>query len=104
MNSLALDVMPVEKRTALVTGGAGFIGSHLTDALIDRGIAVRVLDNFATGNRRQLNPAAELLECDIRDVETIRPAFRGVDCVFHTAALARVPLSIEKPIDTHAVN
>ncbi len=56
----------------LVTGGAGFIGSHLVDALIDRGVRVRVLDDFSTGRRENLNPAAELIEGDIRVLDSIR--------------------------------
>jgi len=88
----------------MVTGGAGFIGSHLVDALIEQGCRVRVLDNFATGRGDQVNPAAELIEADIRDFTAIAQAFAGVDCVFHTAALPRVPLSIDKPIETHMTN
>jgi nucleoside-diphosphate-sugar epimerase len=91
-------------RTVLVTGGVGFIGSHLVDELLARGFAVRVLDIFATGNRKHLNPRAELFEADIRDGEAIRPAFAGVDCVFHVAALPRIPLSIAKPVETHMTN
>jgi nucleoside-diphosphate-sugar epimerase len=92
------------ERIVLVTGGAGFIGSHLADALLERGLAVRVLDNFLTGNRKNLNPRAELVEADIRELAAIEPAFAGVDCVFHTAALPRVGLSIERPVETHLVN
>src|SRR5277367_3277300 len=88
----------------LVIGGAGFIGSHLADALVREGCEVRILDNFATGRRKNLNPAAELMEGDIREIGSIRPAFAGVDCVFHTAALPRVMLSIEHPVETHMVN
>jgi len=88
----------------LVTGGAGFIGSNLVDELLARGLQVRVIDNFATGNRRSLNPGAELIEADIRDGEAIRPAFEGIDCVFHVAALPRIPLSIAKPVETHMTN
>jgi UDP-glucose 4-epimerase len=65
---------------------------------------VRTIDNFATGQRENLNPRAQLVEADIRDLESIRGAFEDVDTVFHTAALPRVPLSIEKPIETHTVN
>jgi nucleoside-diphosphate-sugar epimerase len=92
------------RRTVLVTGGAGFVGSHLVDALLNRGLHVRLIDNFATGKREVLNPGAELVEADIRNLESIRPAFKDIDCVFHAAALPRVPLSIEKPVETHMVN
>jgi UDP-glucose 4-epimerase len=95
---------PGAGRIVLVTGGGGFIGSHLTDALLECGLAVRVLDNFLTGNRKNLNPRAELVEADIREPAAIEPAFAGVDCVFHTAALPRVGLSIERPVETHLVN
>ncbi len=88
----------------LVTGGAGFIGSHLADALLERGLIVRVLDNFSTGQRKNLNPRAQLVEADIRQPAAIEPAFAGVDCVFHTAALPRVGLSIERPVESHLVN
>jgi len=88
----------------MVTGGAGFIGSHLVDALLGRGIRVRVLDNLSTGRRENLDRRAELVDADIRDLAAITPAFAGVDCVFHTAALARVPLSIAKPVETHMAN
>ena len=82
--------IPGARRVVLVTGGAGFIGSHLADALVERGHAVRVLDNFMTGSRANLNPRAELIEADIRQSAAIEPAFAGVDCVFHAAALPRV--------------
>jgi nucleoside-diphosphate-sugar epimerase len=88
----------------LVTGGAGFVGSNLVDGLIARGAQVRVLDSFATGKHENVNPRAEVVEADIRDLHSIRAACVGVDCVFHTAAMARVPLSIENPIETHSVN
>lgn len=89
---------------ALVTGGAGFIGSHLVDALVSARHEVRLLDNFATGQREYVNPSAKLFEADVREIDTIRAAFEGVDCVFHTAALPRVMLSIEHPVETHMVN
>ena len=91
-------------RIVLVTGGAGFIGSHLADALLERGFTVRVLDNLRTGSRGNLNPRAEFVEADIREPAALEPAFVGVDCVFHTAALPRVGLSIEQPAETHLVN
>jgi nucleoside-diphosphate-sugar epimerase len=93
-----------EARTVLVTGGAGFIGSWLVDALTEQGLSVRVIDNFATGDEARLNPHAELIAADIRNTDSIKSAFAGVDCVFHTAALPRVPLSIERPVETHMVN
>jgi nucleoside-diphosphate-sugar epimerase len=93
-----------DKRHVLVTGGAGFIGSWLVDALIERGLRVTVIDNFATGREAQLNADAELVKADIRDIDAIRGAFADIDCVFHTAALPRVPLSIERPVETHLVN
>ena len=92
------------KRVVLVTGGAGFIGSNLVDELIAREFKVRVIDNFATGSRKNLNPRAELIEADIRDGEAIRSAFHGIDCVFHVAALPRIPLSIARPVETHMTN
>ncbi|HLI63618.1 MAG TPA: NAD-dependent epimerase/dehydratase family protein [Terriglobales bacterium] len=88
----------------LVTGGGGFIGSHLVRALLERGLKVRVIDNFATGKRENVNSGAEVIEADIRDLDAIRPAFKGIDCVYHVAALPRVPLSIERPVETHMVN
>lgn len=91
-------------RVVLVTGGAGFIGSHLVDALVERGHSVRVLDDFSTGSRGNLNPRAALFEADIRKRAAIEPAFAGVDCVFHVAAMPRVGLSIEHPAETHSVN
>ena len=96
--------IPGAGRVALVTGGAGFIGSHLADALLERGFTVRILDNFLTGNPQNLNPRAELVKADIREPAAIEPAFAGVNCVFHTAALPRVGLSIERPLETHLVN
>jgi nucleoside-diphosphate-sugar epimerase len=91
----------------LVTGGAGFIGSHIVELLVCRGARVRVLDNFMTGTRENLGPflgAVDLLEGDIRDLGTCRKAAEGVDSVLHQAALASVPRSIEDPILADAIN
>src|SRR5260370_41186366 len=91
-------------RLVAVTGGAGFIGSHLVDALIGRGMRVCLLDTFATGRREYVNTAGEVIEADIRVGDSLKHAFEGVDCIFHTAALPRVMLSIERPVETHLVN
>jgi UDP-glucose 4-epimerase len=92
-------------RTFLVTGGAGFIGSHIAEALVARGDRVRVLDNLSTGHRSNLAHLAgkvELIEGDVTDAASVAAAVRGVDCVFHEAALASVPRSVEHPLDTNA--
>ena len=90
----------------LVTGGAGFIGSHLATRLVQLGHEVRVLDNLSTGNCRNLDPVADDLELilgDVRDRNAVAAAVQGVEVVFHQAALASVPLSIEKPAEVHDV-
>lgn len=81
----------------LVTGGAGFIGSHLVDALVRDGHEVIVIDNLATGKKENLNPQAKFYQLDIIDFEEIVPLFAGVDGVFHVAALARIQPSFENP-------
>ncbi len=91
----------------LVTGGAGFIGSHLVDALLAQGAVVRVLDNLATGRRANLEHCrerVELVEGDIRDLATCRRACRDAAYVFHQAALGSVPRSMADPATTVAVN
>lgn len=100
----------------LVTGGAGFIGSHIVEALLKQGQTVRVLDNFATGKRSNLDavraacgvevsdPRLTVIEGDIRDQRTCADAINGVDYVLHQAALPSVPRSIADPIGTTAVN
>jgi len=92
-------------RTFLVTGGAGFIGSHIAEALVRRGDRVRVLDNLSTGNLANLaafRDRIEWIEGDIVNAATVDRAVEGVDCIFHEAALASVPRSLEAPLDTHA--
>jgi UDP-glucose 4-epimerase len=92
-------------RTVLVTGGAGFIGSHIAEALVARGDRVRVLDNLSTGYRANMQgflEKIEFLHADLLDAEALKKAVAGVDCIFHQAALASVPRSIEQPLDTHA--
>ncbi len=89
----------------LVTGGAGFIGSHIAEALVKRGERVRIFDNLSTGRRDNIASFAddvELVIGDLRDAEQIASAVEGVEVVFHQAALASVPLSVERPLDTHA--
>ncbi|GIW67031.1 MAG: NAD dependent epimerase/dehydratase [Candidatus Parcubacteria bacterium] len=88
----------------LVTGGAGFIGSHLVDRLIKEGYKVIVIDNLSSGKKENLNPKAIFHKVDICNLEKILSLFKGVNYVFHTAALPRVQLSIDKPIETHRVN
>lgn len=94
-------------KTYLVTGGAGFIGSHIVEALVKQGAHVRVLDNFSTGKRENLqllNKKIELIEGDIRDRDIVSKAVTGVDYVLHQAALGSVPRSIENPAETNEVN
>ena len=89
----------------LVTGGAGFIGSHLVEALAARGQSVRVLDNFSTGLRSNLahiRPTPEVLEADLTDAAAVEQAVSGVEVVYHLGALASVQRSIETPTATHA--
>ena len=91
----------------LVTGGAGFIGSHLVDVLVAREARVRVLDNLSTGKRENLSKvlsSIEFLEGDIRDLEICRRACSGVRTLFHEAALGSVPRSMKDPATTFAVN
>src|SRR5207248_7262298 len=98
--------------TYLVTGGAGFIGSHIAVRLVQEGHVVRVLDNLSTGRRSNLDViraaapggAFTFQEGDIRSLTTCREACRGVDYVLHQAALASVQRSIENPADTVDVN
>ncbi len=92
-------------RTFLVTGGAGFIGSHLAEALVRRGDRVRVLDNLSTGYLSNLAPIRDKIEFihgDLLDPGTVAGAVDGVDCVFHEAALASVPRSVADPLASHA--
>jgi nucleoside-diphosphate-sugar epimerase len=91
----------------LVTGGAGFIGSHIVEALVERGDAVRVLDNLTTGKQENLEAVAgrfEFVEGDIRDPETCARAVKDMDHVLHEAALASVVRSVEDPLLTNAIN
>lgn len=88
----------------VVTGGAGFIGSHIVDQLIERGDEVHVVDNFLTGKREWLNSEAVLHETDIREFEKLVPIFAGAAGVFHAAAQPRMQLSIKEPRLTNDIN
>ncbi|MFC2015941.1 SDR family oxidoreductase [Chloroflexota bacterium] len=91
----------------LVTGGAGFIGSNIVERLVAGGQRVRVLDSFATGRRQNLAPwqdRIELVEGDLRDLETVRRAMADVTYVLHQAAIPSVPRSIADPLTSHQVN
>ena len=88
----------------LVTGGAGFIGSHLCDALLARGDVVRVLDDLSTGRRQNVDPRCELVVGNVSDAGTVREAMTGVDGCFHLAAIASVARGNEDWVGTHQVN
>ena len=91
----------------LVTGGAGFIGSHIAEALVKRGDRVRVLDNLMTGKRENLahlTGKLEFIEADIRDAAATRQAMEGVNIVFHEAAIPSVPRSVAEPQLNHDAN
>jgi UDP-glucose 4-epimerase len=92
---------------ALVTGGGGFIGSNVVRRLLERGDTVRVLDNFSSGNRRnlaELDRDVEIVEGDLRSYERVHAAVRGAEIVFHQGALPSVPRSVQDPLTTNAVN
>jgi UDP-glucose 4-epimerase len=92
---------------ALVTGGAGFIGSHLVERLLKDGHTVRVVDDFSTGKRANLTPFGdkiEVVEADIRDGWKLREVADGCEVIFHEAAIVSVPYSVEHPQETHDVN
>ncbi len=94
-------------RTMLVTGGAGFIGSHLTERLLNEGHRVRVVDNFATGQHKNIDPLKgnlEVYDISITDREALIAPFAGADYVFHEAALPSVARSVEDPLGTNEVN
>ena len=105
MQRTVLEKMP--KQSYLVTGGAGFIGSHIVERLAREGHRVRVLDNLFSGKEANLKSIAgdiELMRADIRDARSVATATEGVDVVFHEAALGSVPRSVADPMTTHEVN
>lgn len=88
----------------LVTGGAGFIGSNLVDELVNQGHRVLVIDNLSGGKKENINPQCKFFKRDICSYKSIKPLFKGVDYVFHLAALPRVQYSIEHPLETNETN
>lgn len=88
----------------VVTGGAGFVGSHLVESLVAKGCEVHVIDNLAAGETKQVHSSAQLHKVDIRDLSKLKPIFAKAKFVFHTAALPRIQPSIEDPVTTNDVN
>src|SRR5436309_2920687 len=89
---------------ALVTGGAGFIGSHIAAALIGQGARVRIIDDLSTGHREniaEIGGQIDFIEASITDAKKLRGALQGVELIFHEAAIPSVPRSVEKPVETH---
>jgi len=96
-------------KKVLVTGGAGFIGSHICDYLLENGYSVRVLDNLATGDKNNImhnsnNPNFEFMYGDISNLETVRTALQDIDMICHQAALGSVPRSVSNPLSSHNTN
>jgi len=95
------------KRVA-VTGGAGFIGSHLVEALVSRGYQVTIIDDLSTGKKQNvgklLGDKVDLIQASVTDPSLLTKLFQNIDCVFHLAALPSVPRSIEAPLASHQVN
>ncbi len=93
---------------AVVTGGAGFIGSHLVEALVSRGYQVTIIDDLSTGKKQNvgklLGDKVDLIQASVTDPSLLTKLFQNIDCVFHLAALPSVPRSIEAPLASHQVN
>lgn len=101
--------MPLDLSEILVTGGAGFIGSHIVDRLLDEGFKVRVLDNLSTGEKKNLaqhqnKKSFQFIEGDIRNFDLVKKTVKGVDAVFHEAALVSVTRSVENPLLSNEIN
>ena len=88
----------------VVTGGCGFIGTHLVDRLVRDGHQVIAVDDLSTGNPERLNPSAKPLYCSVTDADALASATEGAEVVFHTAAWARIARSVDDPVGTHEVN
>lgn len=107
---MSIELENIKSKQILVTGGAGFIGSNLVGKLLELNVQkVRILDNFSNGHKKNIkdflsNPAVELIEGDIRDIEVCRQACADIDFVSHQAALGSVPRSFNDPITTNEVN
>ncbi|WP_370174419.1 SDR family oxidoreductase [Leeuwenhoekiella palythoae] len=104
-----MNLQPLKNKKTLVTGGSGFIGSNLIEALLQAGASVRCLDNLSTGNKDNIQDFLaldnfEFIEGDIRDLETCKQAVAGCEFVSHQAALGSVPRSLKTPLLTHSVN
>jgi len=101
--------MPMDKKKqadvkVVVIGGAGFIGSHITDALVEKGYEVHVVDNLSGGKKENVSSKAVFHKVDIRELDALKPLIKGATFVFHLAALPRVQYSIEHPVETNEVN
>ena len=104
-----MNLQPLKNKKTLVTGGSGFIGSNLIEALLQAGASVRCLDNLSTGNKENIQDFLaldnfEFIEGDIRDLETCKQAVASCEFVSHQAALGSVPRSLKTPLLTHSVN
>jgi UDP-N-acetylglucosamine 4-epimerase len=104
-----MQIMPLDFSEILVTGGAGFIGSHIVDRLLDEGFKVRVLDNLSTGEKKNLaqhqnKKSFQFIEGDIRNFDLVKKTVKGVDAVIHEAALVSVTRSVENPLLSNEVN
>ncbi len=97
----------LDMNTCLITGGCGFIGSHIAEALVNEGCAVRVFDNLSSGHEQNIAPVrdkVDFIKADIRNMEALQQAVRGIDCIFHQAALVSVFDSIKRPLANNDIN